>query len=363
MNLKQRMEDLAIADQIQQLQAALATAKDAERSLRRDLATSDKERKRLEREFDTIAGLSNAAKDVVIPALKTPKRTPGKAHAVPGLIFSDLHLDEVVRPEELFDVNAYDRDIAMIRWNNLVGNAGKMLTGYWTGIEYDYLNLFMLGDNFSGNIHYELAASNADTMPGSIISWLPRLAAGITSLQAAVDRKVRVIGVVGNHGRNRAKPHAKFRARDNWDWFLMHALSQLIDATGNKEIEFHIPESADALVQVYDHTILATHGDQARGGSGWGGMFSPIGRLDDKKSKRQQAINLPYDLMVLGHWHTYTNGPNWIVNGSMKGYDEYAYTMNFSYEVPQQALWLTTPESVRTWTSPVFCQDREKEGW
>lgn len=32
-------------------------------------------------------------------------------------------------------------------------------------------------------------------------------------------------------------------------------------------------------------------------------------------------------------------------------------------EPPQQAAWLMTPEHGRTVTFPVFCMDREAEGW
>jgi hypothetical protein len=52
-----------------------------------------------------------------------------------------------------------------------------------------------------------------------------------------------------------------------------------------------------------------------------------------------------------------------IVNGSMKGVDEYAFINNFSFEQPQQALAIVDPEKGITIQAPVFCQDRKKEGW
>ena len=42
-----------------------------------------------------------------------------------------------------------------------------------------------------------------------------------------------------------------------------------------------------------------------------------------------------------------------IVNGSLKGYDEYAYNNNFGFEPPQQALWLTHPKHGITFRMPV----------
>ena len=52
-----------------------------------------------------------------------------------------------------------------------------------------------------------------------------------------------------------------------------------------------------------------------------------------------------------------------IVNGSLKGLDEYAYINNFGYEQPQQALALVVPEKGITLQAPVFCMDRKKAGW
>lgn len=48
--------------------------------------------------------------------------------------------------------------------------------------------------------------------------------------------------------------------------------------------------------------------------------------------------------MVYGHWHSLVLGVRGLLgNGSLKGYDEYAFVSNFDYEPPQQALWLVQP--------------------
>jgi hypothetical protein len=86
-------------------------------------------------------------------------------------------------------------------------------------------------------------------------------------------------------------------------------------------------------------------------------------RLDARKRARQNAVNQGYNLLTMGHWHQLVYGPSFIVNGSLKGYDEYAFDLNFGFEPPQQAAWLIVPEHGRTWTAPIFCQDRKKEGW
>ena len=83
-----------------------------------------------------------------------------------------------------------------------------------------------------------------------------------------------------------------------------------------------------------------------------------------RKAQRQMSISNPYDWLVMGHWHSYWTGKGIIVNGSVKGYDEYAYLNNFGYERPIQAMWVTTPQNALSFPAPIFADaGREKEGW
>src|SRR5690606_25249861 len=90
------------------------------------------------------------------------------------------------------------------------------------------------------------------------------------------------------------------------------------------------------------------------GGDGIIGALGPIIRGDHKKRSRNAQIDLSYDTMLLGHYHTYTHLTRLIVNGSLKGYDEYAYESSFGFEPPQQALWMTHPKYGITYRMPVF---------
>lgn len=289
---------------------------------------------------------------------KTPKA--GVKAGTPWLMLSDLHLDEVVRAPEIGGVNAYDRRIAELRLERTFTNAVEVCQRYWSGIAYDGIVAPLAGDMFSGDIHEELTQTNADTMLGSVLHWSDKLSAGLVLL-AETFGKVHVPVVVGNHGRRTRKPRSKFRARDNFDWFLGHLLARMV--AHDKRITFDVAESADCVVDAYSRKVCVTHGDQARGGGGIGGIWPPLMRLDARKRQRAAAVNAPYDLLVMGHWHQLTFGPSFIVNGSLKGYDEYAYTENFGFEPPQQALWLMTPEHGKTWTAPVLPMDRKAEGW
>jgi hypothetical protein len=270
-----------------------------------------------------------------------------KHHAILTTILSDSHWDEVVRGSETDGLNEYNRDIATRRLEDYGQGLVKLARKYLSGVEYDGMVLMLGGDLLSGDIHDELRETNEDTMLGSVLYWCEQLTA-LIRMFADEFGKVHIPCVVGNHGRMTRKPRAKLRARDNFDWFIARSVRQQFD--GDSRVTWQIPDSTDAIFPVYDTVHLLTHGDQVTGGQGIGGIWPPIKRLQARKHIRN-----PHDVMVLGHWHQLITAAHngLIVNGSLKGLDEYAMINNFKPEPPQQAMWLVTPERGVTWQAPV----------
>ena len=285
---------------------------------------------------------------------KSPKwltTTPKKSSGVVCTILSDTHFDEVVRPEEIGYRNEYNREIAVARLENYFQKVILLTKDYITGINYEGCVLFLGGDIFSGDIHEELTQTNEDTMLSSVIFWTEQITAGI-NLLAEHFKYVHIPCVVGNHGRRTRKPRAKLRAKDNFDWFLAKTLEQRF--IENKKVTFEVATGADLMVDVQDTTYLLTHGDQARGGGGIGGIWPPLMRLVARKRN-----NTDFDYMVLGHFHQLIMAPSsgFLLNGSLKGYDEYAAIENFAYEVPQQALWINVPDKGILWQTSLLVDD------
>lgn len=276
------------------------------------------------------------------------------------VMLSDLHLDEVVIPDEVDFLNAFNRQIAKLRLERWAQNVIKLARHHFNGVKYDGVVILLGGDIFSGDIHEELVETNADTILGSLHYWSEHIAAAIDMMLNEFKRGV-VASVVGNHGRTTRKPRAKLRARTNYDWLLAKSLERHFKA--DKRVSFQVPEGADVLVNIYGQGHLMTHGDQAHGGSGIGGIWPPVMRLRARKAQRYLAVGANFQTLWLGHWHQYISTPSLVVNGSLKGVDEYSFTQNFGYEVPQQALAIVAPEKGIVVHAPVFCQDRKREGW
>lgn len=325
--------------------------------LKQRLRDEQQRRERLERELGVLSRVGGRTKP---PAWLTSPPRASRHVAQPWLLLSDLHLDEVVNSAEIGGANRYDRDIARLRLHATAASFVKITRDYWSGIDYPGAVVALGGDMFAGDIHDELTITNEDTILGSLDYWIDELAAVILMLADEFGR-LHVPVVVGNHGRRSRKPRAKARARDNFDWFLGKAIARMF--AGDKRVTFDVSESADCTIESFDRRVMLTHGDQTSGGGGIGGIWPPIMRLDARKSRRQQAIGQPYDLLVMGHWHQLVFGPQFIINGSLVGYDEYAFVNNFGFEPPAQACWLMTPEHGRTWCAPIYPADRAAEGW
>lgn len=315
------------------------------RKQRDDLLHEKEEREKLLQMFSFV---SSAQVNPPSWTMRKP-RAGGKA-AIATAFLSDVHLDEVVRPEQINFVNAFDRTIAEQRLKRFFDNTIELAQDYIHGLTYEGLVLPLGGDLFSGIIHEELVETNAGTIFESLLYWCDPIVAGIRLLREAFGR-VFLPCVVGNHGRRQRKPHAKNRAQDNFDFFFYHLLKKTL--ASDRNIEFAISDSADQPYTVYETRYLLTHGDQFRGGSGIAGMLSPLLLGDARKRERENAVRRPYDYLVMGHWHQLAFLRGLIVNGSVKGYDEYAFVSNFRFEPPRQAFWVTDTTHGVTITAPI----------
>lgn len=313
-------------------------------------------------ELEKALGFIDSVKDAVLepPKWLAPPSSGKKKHATLALLLSDTHFDEVVLPEEVGYLNAYNRQIAEVRLQTWAQNSIKMAKHYLSGMTYDGAVVMLGGDIFSGDIHEELAQTNEDTMLGSLLHWSEQISAALLVI-ADEFGKVHVPCVPGNHGRMSRKPRMKLRAKTNFDWLLGKMIERHLSS--DKRFTFQISENADTLIKIYNHGHLLTHGDQVSGGGGIGGIWPPIMRMRARKSQRALDVGEPFSTLWMGHWHQYISTPYMIVNGSTKGLDEYAWISNFGYEPPQQALAIVTPEHNITIQAPIFCEDRKKEKW
>lgn len=296
-------------------------------------------------EDKAISEVVNLLKPVnQVPTWKTPKGKRDKATAC--VMLSDLHYGEVVNPHEIQGVNAYNMTIAEQRTKECFSNVIKLARDHIGGVDYQGCQVFLGGDIVSGRIHEELRRSNeTDSVFEQAEFAIKVLGAGIKQL-AEHFGNVHVSCVVGNHGRVDRERTFKGYVKDSFDRMVYSRLRELCT-----ECTWQIPESRDCLVAVNETKYLLTHGDQFRGGSGISGIITPL-----KTGAYRKRRNIDFDHMVIGHFHQYMDIGDVIVNGSLKGWDEFSAGFNFPIEEPRQAFWLDQPGYGKTISAPIHCR-------
>lgn len=284
-----------------------------------------------------------------------------RAPGVPTLFLSDFHWGEVVRPTEVNGLNKYNAQIARDRLIAVVQNAIHLLKYHVVNPNYPGIVLILGGDMVSGDIHEELTETNEAPSIPIVFDLFNHLVVAINSLADCFGR-VFIPAVYGNHGRTTHKKRYKGAAWTSYDWLLYTMLEKHFTAQGDERVRFVIPEGFDVVFKIANHSYLLTHGDRlgARGGDGIIGIIGPVMRGVNRIRGFYQSSGVVIDTVLIGHYHTLLNLPRIIVNGSLKGYDEFAMGNRLEPDRARQALWLTHPEHGRTIWAPVLADKGEQ---
>jgi len=332
--------------EVQKLKTNLtATRSELNRTVKRELELRDI--------LDRFSAIKPA--DQKVPKWMRPKKSRKKVdkRATPVLVLSDLHLDEVVDPFELGGVNSYNREIAHARLERVVNATVGTLDHYVTGLQMEGLVVPLLGDVITGEIHEELTKTNEAPVPETIRHWVPHLASALTYLADAFGH-VHVPCVDGNHDRTYKKLPSKQRAYSSNAWIIYNWLADLL--RDDDRVSFSITPSSEQTMPIYDMNFLLVHGDGFRTAGGVGGIYPSLLKYLLRKQSKYAAQGTPIDHTLMGHWHQLTRGRDFTVNGSLKGYDEYAQDKAFALERPQQAMFLVAPDRGITLEMPIHAE-------
>lgn len=335
--------------------------------LRSELKRAQKERLCTEDVREFILGVSEATAKGCQPwVYQVPESRSGLENHILSLAIGDLHWGEVVRPEQVMGINSYNLSIASDRLDSTFGNAIWLAYHHYAPRPWDGVVLNLLGDMLTGDIHEELTESNEEHIMPTFVDLFEKMAPKIVTLADAFG-KVFVPCVYGNHSRTNKKKQHKNAAYKNFDWLLYHMLARYL--AHDDRIQFLIGDDDEIQYQVYNRVYRVTHGDQFKGGQGFVGALAPIIRGEHKKRIASQSYGANYDALIMGHWHQCIWRPRVVVNGSLKGYDEFAMDLNFEAEPPKQMMWLNSPTYGKVSPLEIFCDkgqvtaDRPERPW
>lgn len=280
-------------------------------------------------------------------------RKPGKGQTVESavMVASCWHVGETVRAAEMGGLNEYNFDVFCLRLQRLVDAAVRFTTENMRAHVFDELHVIHTGDFVSGIIHDELSETNCLNIVEQATLGALVTAQALREL-AAVFPRVVFTGVVGNHGRTTPRKRAKGKQQINWDYVAYQYLALML--RDQRNVRFNLPLSFWAGIEIKGHNFHVSHGDDIKS---WAGIpFYGLGRSAAKWLEIGVAKRDFFRYFVRSHFHTRGElqtalGEN-ILNGSMKGGDEYALTLP-AFGDPIQLLFGVHERYGKTWSLPI----------
>ena len=345
--------------------------------------------KQLQKHIATEGELLNKIAEC-IPSLKLPRSLPemklgtnGKDTREAIFIWSDWHAFEVVESDQMEGFNSYNMKVLLGRLWNLVRGCLKIVESSRRSYDIDVLNIDLLGDMVSGDIHQELRETNELPQLQTVLL-LAHVTAQAVAMLAPHFEKIRMFGLVGNHGRTTIKPVFKNKILTNYDYLFYQILSMYLrDYIKEGKLEFNIPISSECVTIRKDWAFLLGHSDQIKAWSGFPvyGFFrdnakqqklrklrSVLSKNDfDSKSDINGAIanmetarNISgYDYREAGHWHQYMllDDGSTIINPSLIGGNEWSKDKMHSISSPRQLILTLSEKWGLKSVESVYCSD------
>jgi len=271
--------------------------------------------------------------------------------ACPIILASDWHVEEPVHPAHVNGMNEYSVAIAKRRAARFVEGVLWLLDTHRSGATIDEAVLGLLGDFITGWIHEELKSGNAmsPSEASEVMLDILRWVIG-EILKRAKLRRLRVICSRGNHGRITQKTYINAAARTSFEWLMYRVLAKFFD--GDRRVTFTIEDGYHTYVPVYDKVLRFHHGDAVTYQGGVGGLTIPLRKSIARWNRARRA-----DIDFMGHYHQLLYGGDFVVNGSLIGWNDYAAWIGASPEPPQQAFVLIRPGRGVASFDPVFCTE------
>ena len=287
----------------------------------------DKEKEKLRAEIESLKKIFPTAPNFI------PAVTEVQGRAVACMVASDWHVEEPVEKEKVHGINENNLAVAKQRARNFFRNGLRLTNIYSASSEITTIYLMILGDTFSNWIHDELVETNLLSPTEAANFVLELLNDGITFLLDNSAYNLIIDCIPGNHGRMTKKKRVHNAIETSLETFMYQQLARSF--TSEKRVEFRVAGSKMLYRKFFDFNIRLIHGDDISYGGGIGGITIPIRK---KLAAWDKAIKA--DLTVMGHFHQFIWGGDFIVNGSLIGYNQFAESIGASPEEARQAFFI-----------------------
>jgi len=277
-------------------------------------------------------------------------KSSGTIQATAFIVASDWHWAETVEGKNINGLNEFNIKIAKERSEKFFVNSVKLLNIFKAHSKIDTLVLALLGDFMNGELREESMQNNGELTMNELLGVYEALLSGIKYLIDNTDVNLIIPCHSGNHGRITKKIHVATEAGNSLEYIMYHMLArQFVD---NNRVKFIIPTSYHSYIDIDGFTVRLSHGHAIRYAGGVGGIFIPVKKAIAQWNKARHA-----DLDVIGHYHQVRDGGDFICNGSLVGYNEFANFIKADFEKPKQVFFLDDHKrKEKTITTPIFLE-------
>jgi hypothetical protein len=276
-----------------------------------------------------------------------------RSDAVAMGVASDWHVEEPVIKETVHGLNEYNLDVAKARAERFFKNLLRLTDIMARDSKITTLYLAALGDFFSGWIHEELIAGGL-LAPGDAARFCKGLwFSGIDFLLRESSYVLEGDFIPGNHGRMTRQMHFGDPTGTSLESVMYDAIVDRYH--DNPRVRFRVASQAMVYRRFFESfNVRLIHGYEVKYGGGVGGITIPL-----NKAVAQWDIAVRASLTVLGHFHQLFDGGNFLVNGSMIGYNTFAQAIKAKFEAPRQAFCLIHARNggEKSLTGPIWLDD------
>ena len=280
-----------------------------------------------------------------------------RSDATACAIASDWHIEEPVVKEAVHGLNEYNLEIARSRAEFFFKNTLRLAN--MDARESTIRTIFMsfLGDFISGWIHEELLA-NTLLAPGDAANFCAGLICGGIDFLLK-ESSYQIVGdmIPGNHGRMTHKMHMGNPTGTSLETFMYRMIAMRYQ--DNPRVQLTVSPQAMVYRDFYERFKLRQiHGYEVKYGGGIGGLTIPL-----RKALANWNNPIRADLTVLGHFHTLDFGGDYLVNGSLIGYNNFAQAIKAKWEEARQAFYLIHARHGGEWAGlrPIWLNADHKE--
>lgn len=330
-------------------QATTAAKQQAEkRDLRREHSALFQE---TQRQAALIAELSKIQKPPEI--IVYDKAQWERSDAVVCGVASDWHVEEPVESASVHGLNEYNLEIARARSEHFFKNLLRLADIFARDSRISTIWIGFLGDFFSGWIHDELVA-NTLLAPGDAALFVKGLlCSGIDFLLTNSSYTIEGDMLPGNHGRMTQKIQHGDPSGTSLETVMYHHVADRY--RDNPRVRLQVASQAMVYRRFFEtFKMRLIHGYEVNYGGGVGGLTIPL-----RKALAQWNNPIRADLTVLGHFHQFFDGGDFLVNGSLIGYNTYAQAIKAPFEEPRQGCFLVHARrgGQKSLTAPIWLDD------